>query len=93
MLNLKVHKLQKKKPNIFREFLMPGSPCEINIDGKTKEKTQEEMNKPSKSMFDYAAEHVYTFLLKKDSYPRFIRSEHYKNLLANGIETTSIKQK
>jgi len=37
-------------------------------------------------MFDAAAEHVYTLLLKKDSYPRFIRSEHYKDLLVNGVQ-------
>lgn len=47
------------------------------------------MKRPSKFMFDYAAEHVYTLLLKKDCYPRFIRSEHYKNLLANGIDTST----
>lgn len=68
----------------FSEFLAPGALFEINIDGKTKEKTQKEMRNPSKSMFDDAAEHVYMLLLKKDCYPRFIRSDHYRNLLAKG---------
>jgi len=44
------------------------------------------MKNPSRFTFDGAAEHVYTLLLKKDCYPRFIRSEHYKNLLANGVQ-------
>jgi len=44
------------------------------------------MKSPSRFMFDAAAEHVYTLLLKKDSYPRFIRSEHYKDLLVNGVQ-------
>ncbi|KAE9528555.1 hypothetical protein AGLY_012130 [Aphis glycines] len=71
---------------IYDEFLSPGAPCEINIDGKTKQKILENMKSPSRFMFDAAAEHVYTLLLKKDSYPRFIRSEHYKDLLVNGVQ-------
>jgi len=76
----------------FSEFLAPGALYEVNIDGKTKEKTHEKMKNPSKSMFDDAADHVYMLLLKKDCYPRFIRSDHYKNLLANGVQHL-VKQK
>lgn len=36
--------------------------------------------------FDSAAEHIYMLLLKKDCYPRFIRSEHYKALLVTGVQ-------
>ncbi|XP_060878512.1 regulator of G-protein signaling 11 isoform X1 [Metopolophium dirhodum] len=74
---------------IYDEFLAPGAPCEINIDGKTMERTHKEMKVPSRFTFDGAAEHVYTLLLKKDCYPRFIRSEHYKNLLANGVQPSA----
>lgn len=74
---------------VFSEFLAPGAPCEINIDGKTMERTHKEMKIPSRFTFDGAAEHVYTLLLKKDCYPRFIRSEHYKNLLANGVQPSA----
>lgn len=66
--------------------MSPGAPYEINIDGKTKQIILENMKSPSRFMFDAAAEHVYTLLLKKDSYPRFIRSEHYKDLLVNGVQ-------
>lgn len=69
-----------------REFLAPGAPCEINIDGKTMEKVHQEMKNPSRFTFDSAAEHVYALLLKKDCYPRFIRSDHYRNLLASGVQ-------
>jgi hypothetical protein len=48
-----------------REFLAPGAPCEINIDGKTMEKVHQEMKTPSRFTFDAAQEHVYTLLLKK----------------------------
>jgi regulator of G-protein signaling len=75
-----------------REFLEPGAPCEINIDGKTMEKVQQSLKAPSRFTFDVASEHVYTLLLKKDCYPRFIRSEHYKNLLANAIQPSQKKR-
>lgn len=76
----------------FSEFLAPGAPCEINIDGKTMERVHQEMKSPSRFTFDCAQEHVYTLLLKKDCYPRFIRSEHYKNLLATGIQPSQKKR-
>lgn len=69
-----------------REFLAPGAPCEINIDGKTMEKVHQEMKNPNRFTFDSAAEHVYTLLLKKDCYPRFIRSDQYRNILAAGVQ-------
>ncbi|XP_026666666.1 regulator of G-protein signaling 9 isoform X2 [Ceratina calcarata] len=84
------HSYQAQIPDkvneIFKEFLAPGAPCEINIDGKTMEKVHQEMKSPSRFTFDSAAEHVYTLLLKKDCYPRFIRSDQYRNLLAAGVQ-------
>ncbi|GLH02798.1 Regulator of G-protein signaling loco [Gryllus bimaculatus] len=84
--------IHRKVSEIFDEFLAPGAPCEINIDGKTMERVHQELRSPSRFTFDSAAEHVYTLLLKKDCYPRFIRSEHYKNLRAAGIQP-SIKKR
>lgn len=69
-----------------REFLKPGAPCEINIDGKTMEKTQLLMKSPTRYTYDLASEHVYILLLKKYCYPRFLRSEQYKTLLANAVQ-------
>lgn len=50
------------------------------------EKVHQEMKNPNRFTFDSAAEHVYTLLLKKDCYPRFIRSDQYRNLLAAGVQ-------
>jgi len=74
------------------EFLAAGAPCEVNIDGKTMEKTQSELKTPSRFTFDCASEHVYNLLLKKDCYPHFIRSEHYKALLAAGVQPSHKKR-
>lgn len=50
------------------------------------------MKNPSRFTFDSAAEHVYTLLLKKDCYPRFIRSDQYRNLLAAGVQPLQKKR-
>lgn len=55
------------------------------------EKVHQEMKNPNRFTFDSAAEHVYTLLLKKDCYPRFIRSDQYRNLLAAGVQPSQKK--
>lgn len=77
---------------VSREFLKPGAPCEINIDGKTMESVLKGLKNPSRFTFDSASEHIYMLLLKKDCYPRFIRSEHYKRLLDTGIQPSYKKR-
>lgn len=82
----------RKVREIYEEFLEPGAPCEINIDGKTMEKVQLGLKTPTRFTFDAASEHIYALLLKKDCYPRFIRSEHYKSLLATGVQPSQKKR-
>ncbi|XP_049542721.1 uncharacterized protein LOC125955621 [Anopheles darlingi] len=84
--------IPRKVKDIYEEFLEPGAPCEINIDGKTMERVQQGLKSPSRFAFDSAAEHIYMLLLKKDCYPRFVRSEHYKSLMANAIQPSHKKR-
>ena len=72
----------------FREFLESGAPCEVNVDACTMERTLDKMENPTHHIFHEAEEHIYK-LIKNDCYPRFIRSEHYKNLIQNAIPPTS----
>eukprot|EP00096_Caligus_rogercresseyi_P002566 TRINITY_DN1474_c0_g1_i3.p1 TRINITY_DN1474_c0_g1~~TRINITY_DN1474_c0_g1_i3.p1 ORF type:complete len:505 (+),score=78.01 TRINITY_DN1474_c0_g1_i3:338-1852(+) len=85
--------IKKKVKEIWEEFLSPGAKAEINIDGKTMEATREAMKNPSRFTFETTAGHVYTFLIKKDCYPRFIRSESYKTLLANALNPGNQKKR
>ena len=75
------------------EFLAPGAKAEINIDGKTMEATKQAMKTPTRFTFEVAAGHVYLLLLKKDCYPRFIRSENYKSILANAINPGNVRRR
>ncbi|KAI8434794.1 hypothetical protein MSG28_003306 [Choristoneura fumiferana] len=63
--------IPRKLDAIYEEFLKPGAPCEINIDGATAEKVAEGLRSGSRYALDHAADHVYSLLLKKDCYPRF----------------------
>lgn len=76
---------------IFSEFLSPNAPCEVNIDSSTLEKVQEAMKKPSRYTFDEALLHVYS-LMEKDTYPRFLRSSHYRDLLLNSLHPAQKKK-
>ncbi|XP_059079148.1 mucin-5AC-like isoform X2 [Tigriopus californicus] len=86
-------KIKKKVKEIWDEFLAPGAKAEINIDSKTMEATRQSMKTPSRYVYEEAAEHVYTLLLKKDCYPRFVRSDHYKALMANSINPGNQKKR
>ncbi|CAK1581742.1 unnamed protein product [Parnassius mnemosyne] len=85
--------IPKKLEEIYEEFLKPGAPCEINIDGATAERVTEGLRSGSRYAFDHAADHVYSLLLKKDCYPRFIRSDHFQRLLTEGRNVHQKKAK
>ncbi|RUS81851.1 hypothetical protein EGW08_010374, partial [Elysia chlorotica] len=72
---------------IAEEFLTTGSASEINIDSRCAELVKQNMKlpKPNRFTFDSAQEQIFS-LMKKDTYQRFIRSDQYKNLLANAVQ-------
>ncbi|KAL7987535.1 hypothetical protein Chor_006454 [Crotalus horridus] len=65
---------------IWQEFLAPGAPSAINLDSKSYDKTTQNMKEPGRYTFGDAQGHIYK-LMKSDSYPRFIRSNAYQELL------------
>lgn len=66
--------------------LLADANCPINIDSKSYEITKKNMenNPNNRWIFDEAAGHVYQ-LMKNDSYPRYLRSDMYKEYL-NGTK-------
>ncbi|KAH0622521.1 hypothetical protein JD844_024901 [Phrynosoma platyrhinos] len=65
---------------IWQEFLAPGAPSAINVDSKSYDKTTQNVKEPGRHTFGDAQEHIYK-LMKSDSYPRFLRSSAYQELL------------
>ncbi|XP_042294355.1 regulator of G-protein signaling 11 isoform X4 [Sceloporus undulatus] len=70
--------------SIYQQFLAPGATRWVNIDSKTMERTLEGIKTPHRYVMDDAQMHIY-MLMKKDSYPRFLKSELYKTLLAEAL--------
>lgn len=70
----------------FALILSKDANCPINIDSKSYEITKRNMesNPNNRWIFDEAAGHVYQ-LMKNDSYPRYLRSDMYKEYL-NGTK-------
>ncbi|XP_035593023.1 regulator of G-protein signaling 21-like isoform X3 [Oncorhynchus keta] len=65
---------------IYTEFVQVDAPRQINIDCETRHEITNSMSQPTLSCFDKAQRVIYK-LMKKDSYPRFLKSEIYQVLL------------
>ncbi|CAG2244570.1 RGS [Mytilus edulis] len=78
---------QKEEMNsIYKMYLEKGSRSEVNVDSKTLDQVHQNMRSSSESnakaryVFEPAQEHIYV-LMKKDSYPRYLRSDQFKDLM------------
>uniref|UniRef100_A0A7N6FFU2 Regulator of G protein signaling 11 n=1 Tax=Anabas testudineus TaxID=64144 RepID=A0A7N6FFU2_ANATE len=84
-------KIVEKVDEVYKSFLAPGAARWVNIDSKTMDKTLEGIKHPHHFVMDDAQMHIY-FLMKKDSYPRYLKSDLYKNLLAKAIVPQETKK-
>ncbi|CAL8370231.1 unnamed protein product [Boreogadus saida] len=84
-------KIVQKVEEVYRQFLAPGAARWVNIDSKTMDKTMEGIKHPHRFVMDAAQMHIY-FLMKKDSYPRYLKSELYKSMLAKAIVPQETKK-
>uniref|UniRef100_A0A669E1L1 Regulator of G protein signaling 11 n=1 Tax=Oreochromis niloticus TaxID=8128 RepID=A0A669E1L1_ORENI len=84
-------KIVEKVEDVYKNFLAPGAARWVNIDSKTMDKTLEGIKRPHRFVMDDAQMHIY-FLMKKDSYPRYLKSDLYKNMLAKAIVPQETKK-
>ncbi|XP_036425461.1 regulator of G-protein signaling 8 [Colossoma macropomum] len=73
-------KLVSKANKIYKEFIDVQAPKEVNIDFRTREETKQKLLEPTSSSLNEIQAKVYS-LMEKDSYPRFLRSKIYQELL------------
>ncbi|XP_053324628.1 regulator of G-protein signaling 21 [Spea bombifrons] len=69
-----------KANNIYCEFIKTEAPREVNIDHKTRDIISQNISQPTSNCFD-DAQKLILCLMAKDSFPRFLRSENYKDLI------------
>nr|XP_028587849.1 regulator of G-protein signaling 13 [Podarcis muralis] len=73
---------------LFKEYIQPQAPREINMDSQAREAVIKNIQEATQSCFNEAQKIVYLHM-ERDSYPRFLGSEIYRNLFL----TLSIRQK
>ncbi|XP_060028681.1 regulator of G-protein signaling 11 isoform X2 [Erinaceus europaeus] len=69
---------------VYQQFLAPGAARWVNVDSRTMELTLGGLRQPHRYVLDLAQMHIY-MLMKKDSYPRFLKSDLYRGLLADAL--------
>ncbi|XP_018609523.1 regulator of G-protein signaling 8 [Scleropages formosus] len=75
-------KMATKANKIFDEFIDVHAPREVNIDFQTRQTTRQNLQEPTASSFSDIQGRVYS-LMEKDSYPRFLRSKIYLDIVNN----------
>ncbi|RXM31268.1 hypothetical protein EOD39_7184 [Acipenser ruthenus] len=73
-------KLASKAKKIYSVYIETEAPKEVNIDFSTSQIIKQNVQNPTQSCFDTAQSIIYS-LMKKDCYPRFLKSDIYLNLI------------
>ncbi|XP_037105478.1 regulator of G-protein signaling 8-like isoform X1 [Syngnathus acus] len=73
-------KLLSKANKIFKEFIDVEAPREVNMDHQTREKTRQSLEEPYPGSLNEAQALIYS-LMEKDSYPRFLKSKLYQDIV------------
>ncbi|XP_057354064.1 regulator of G-protein signaling 20-like isoform X4 [Manis pentadactyla] len=72
--------IKEKANKIYENYISILSPKEVSLDSRVREVINRNMVEPSQHIFDDAQLQIYTLMLR-DSYPRFMSSALYKDLL------------
>ncbi|KAB0358940.1 hypothetical protein FD754_003096, partial [Muntiacus muntjak] len=72
--------IEEKARVIYEDYISILSPKEVSLDSRVREAINRSMAEPSRNIFDDAQLQIYT-LMHRDSYPRFMNSALYKDLL------------
>ncbi|CAI9155206.1 unnamed protein product [Rangifer tarandus platyrhynchus] len=72
--------IEEKARVIYEDYISILSPKEVSLDSRVREAINRSMAEPSQNIFDDAQLQIYT-LMHRDSYPRFMNSALYKDLL------------
>ncbi|KAL6103963.1 rgs20 [Pungitius sinensis] len=65
---------------IYEDYISILSPKEVSLDSRVRETINRNMQEPNLQTFEDAQLQIYT-LMQRDSYPRYMNSAAYKNLL------------
>ncbi|XP_056291659.1 regulator of G-protein signaling 17 isoform X2 [Pseudoliparis swirei] len=74
--------VEEKSRIIYEDYVSILSPKEVSLDSRVREGINQTLAEPSNLMYEEAQFQIYT-LMHRDSFPRFLNSSVYRDLLAN----------
>ncbi|XP_064616198.1 uncharacterized protein LOC135480314 isoform X2 [Liolophura sinensis] len=78
----RTNRLPAKAQTIYSDYVAVHAPKEINLDSKTRINTISNMTNLNRKTFQDAQKRIQA-LMERDSYPRFLQSGYYQNILSN----------
>ncbi|XP_023273857.1 regulator of G-protein signaling 17-like isoform X1 [Seriola lalandi dorsalis] len=78
--------VDEKARIIYEDYVSILSPKEVSLDSRVREGINQNLAEPSNLMYEEAQLQIYT-LMHRDSFPRFLNSSVYRDLLANRRRT------
>uniref|UniRef100_A0A668ANW2 RGS domain-containing protein n=1 Tax=Myripristis murdjan TaxID=586833 RepID=A0A668ANW2_9TELE len=72
--------VEEKVRQIYEDFISILSPKEVSLDSRVRDVINRNMLEPTSHTFDDAQQQIYT-LMQRDSYPRFMNSTAYTDLV------------
>ncbi|XP_018575675.1 regulator of G-protein signaling loco isoform X4 [Anoplophora glabripennis] len=74
---------------IYQRHLSVGAPEAVNVDAHGRQCAEQCLQDPTCTLFDQAQKQIFN-LMKFDSYPRFLKSDIYKQCLSGDIEKPAL---
>ncbi|XP_012669771.1 regulator of G-protein signaling 17 isoform X2 [Clupea harengus] len=74
--------IDEKARIIYEDYVSILSPKEVSLDSRVREGINLSLSEPSQLMYEEAQLQIYT-LMHRDSFPRFLNSTFYRDLLEN----------
>lgn len=78
--------VDEKARIIYEDYVSILSPKEVSLDSRVREGINQTLTEPSNLMYEEAQLQIYT-LMHRDSFPRFLNSSVYRDLLASRRRT------
>ncbi|KAG5893133.1 hypothetical protein JTB14_034153 [Gonioctena quinquepunctata] len=80
---------QAEARRIYQKHLSAGASEAVNVDSQGRQFTEQHLQEAKDTLFDQAQKQIFN-LMKFDSYPRFLKSEIYKQCLSRQVEKSPL---
>ncbi|XP_050977592.1 regulator of G-protein signaling 17 [Labeo rohita] len=80
--------IAEKARKIYEDYISVSSLKEVNLDSQIRNDISQSLEEPSSMMYEEAQHQIYN-LMRRDSFPRFLKSSLYRDLLNSKNQSAS----